>query len=144
VCQRVRDDFGPDIDFQLLVYPATDLTLSHPSIDENAEGYFLTKRSMEWFAGHYLGDRDGKDPSVSPLFAEHLGGLPPALVITAEYDPLRDEGEAYAARLREAGVPTELLRYEGQIHGFVGMATMLDDGKDALDRAAAALRAALA
>jgi acetyl esterase len=144
VCQRVRDDFGPDIDFQLLVYPATDLTLSHPSIDENAEGYFLTKRSMEWFAGHYLGGRAGKDPSVSPLFAEHLGGLPPALVITAEYDPLRDEGEAYAARLREAGVPTELLRYEGQIHGFVGMAAMLDDGKDAIDRAAAALRAALA
>jgi acetyl esterase len=144
VCQRVRDEFGPDIDFQLLVYPVTDLTLGHPSVDENAEGYFLTKRSMEWFVGHYLGDREAKDPAVSPLFAEHLGGLPPALVITAEYDPLRDEGEAYAARLREAGVPAELLRYEGQIHGFVGMATMLDDGKDALDRAAAALRAALA
>lgn len=144
VCQRVRDEFGPDIDFQLLVYPVTDLTLSHPSMDENAEGYFLTKASMEWFVGHYLGDVDPKDPAVSPLYADDLAGLPPAMVITAEMDPLRDEGEAYAARLREAGVPTELIRYEGQIHGFMGMATMLDDGKDAIERAGAALRAALA
>lgn len=144
VCQRVRDEFGPDIDFQLLVYPVTDLTLSHPSIVENAEGYMLTKASMEWFVGHYLGDADPSDPAVSPLLAKHMTGLPPALVITAEFDPLRDEGEAYAARLREAGVPTELIRYEGQIHGFVAMSTMLDDGKDAIDRAGAALRAALA
>ncbi|MFZ6003608.1 MAG: alpha/beta hydrolase [Actinomycetota bacterium] len=144
VCQRVRDEFGPDIDFQLLVYPVTDLTLSHPSIDENAEGYFLTKASMEWFVDHYLGGADPKDASVSPLHADDLSGLPAALVITAEYDPLRDEGEAYAARLREAGVPTELIRYDGQIHGFLGMATTLDDAKDALDRAGRALRAALA
>jgi acetyl esterase len=144
LCQRVRAEFGPEIDFQLLVYPVTDLTLSHPSIDENAEGYFLTKASMQWFVGHYLGDADPKDPAVSPLHADDLSGLPPALVITAELDPLRDEGQAYAQRLREAGVPVELLHYDGQIHGFVGMATMLDDGKDALDRAGAALRAALA
>lgn len=144
VCQRVQREFGPDIDFQLLVYPATDLTLGHPSIDENGEGYFLTKDSMVWFTRHYLGDREPKDPQVSPLFADDLSGLPPALVITAEFDPLRDEGEAYAARLRDAGVPAELLRYEGQIHGFMGMATALDDGKDAIERAAAALRAALA
>ena len=144
VCQRVRAEFGPDIDFQLLVYPVTDLTMSHPSIDENAEGYFLTKRSMEWFIGSYLPEGDPKDASVSPLYADDLSEMPPALVITAELDPLRDEGEAYAARLRDAGVPTEALRYEGQIHGFFGMATMLDDGKDALDRAGAALRAALA
>ncbi|MEO7428294.1 MAG: alpha/beta hydrolase [Acidimicrobiales bacterium] len=144
VCQRVRDEFGPEIDFQLLVYPVTDLTLSHPSMDENAEGYVLTKASMEWFVGHYLGDADPKDASVSPLHADDLTGLPPALVITAEMDPLRDEGEAYAARLQEAGVPTELVRYAGQIHGFMGMATMLDDGKDAVERAGAALRAALA
>ena len=144
VCQRVRAEFGPDIDFQLLVYPVTDLTLSHPSIDENAEGYFLTKATMEWFVAHYLPQGDPKDPSVSPLHADDLTGMPPALVITAELDPLRDEGEAYAARLRDAGVPVEALRYAGQIHGFLGMATMLDDGKDALDRAGAALRAALA
>jgi acetyl esterase len=143
VCQRVRDEFGPDIDFQLLVYPVTDLTLGHPSIDENAEGYFLTKASMEWFVDCYLGDRERKDASVSPLFAD-LSGLPPALVITAEYDPLRDEGEAYATRLQEAGVPTEHRRYDGQIHGFLGMATMLDGGRHALDLAGAALRTALA
>jgi acetyl esterase len=143
VCQRVRDEFGPEIDFQLLVYPVTDLTLGHPSIDENAEGYFLTKASMEWFVDCYLGDRERKDASVSPLFAD-LSGLPPALVITAEYDPLRDEGEAYATRLQEAGVPTEHRRYDGQIHGFLGMATMLDGGRHALDLAGAALRTALA
>lgn len=144
VCQRVRDEFGPDIDFQLLAYPVTDLTMAHPSIDENAEGYFLTKDTMVWFIDHYLGGQDPKDGSVSPLQAASLDGLPPALVITAELDPLRDEGEAYGARLREAGVPVEVLRFEGQIHGFMGMATMLDDGRTALDRAGAALRAALA
>jgi acetyl esterase len=143
LCQRVRDDFGPDIDFQLLVYPATDLTLGHPSIDENAEGYLLTKASIEWFVDCYLGDRERKDPAVSPLFAD-LSGLPRALVVTAEFDPLRDEGEAYATRLQEAGVPTEHLRYDGQIHGFFGMATTLDGGRHALDLAGAALRTALA
>jgi acetyl esterase len=143
LCQRVRDEFGPDIDFQLLVYPVVDCTLSHPSIEENAEGYFLTKDAMLWFCGHYLGAVDPKDPSVSPLHADSLAGLPPALVITAEFDPLRDEGEAYATALRDAGVSVEAIRYEGQIHGFVGMAALLDDGKDALDRAGSALRAAL-
>jgi acetyl esterase len=144
VCQRVRDEFGPDIDFQLLVYPVTDLLLGHPSMSENAEGYLLTRATMQWFVDHYLGDLDPKDPSVSPLHADDLSGLPPALVITAEYDPLRDEGEAYALRLREAGVPTELIRYEGQVHFFFSLSSLLDDGKDALDRAGAALRAALA
>jgi acetyl esterase len=144
VCQRVRDEFGPEIDFQLLVYPVTDCTLSHPSIDENAEGYFLTKDAMQWFVGHYVGDGDVKDPGVSPLHAASLAGLPPALVITAEFDPLRDEGEAYAAALADAGVPVEAIRYEGQIHGFVGMAAMIDDGAAAVDRAGAALAAAFA
>jgi acetyl esterase len=144
VCQRVRDDFGPAIEFQLLVYPATDLTMSHPSIEENGEGYFLTKDSMQWFCECYLGEADPKSPSISPLHAESLAGLPPALVITAEFDPLRDEGEAYAAALREAGVPTEHVRYDGQIHGFFAMRSMLDDGGHAVDRAAAALRTALA
>jgi acetyl esterase len=143
VCQRVRDDYGPDIDFQLLVYPAVDLTLSQPSVDENGEGYFLTKASMEWFVESYLGEGDPKDPAVSPAFAADLSGLPRALVITAEFDPLRDEGEAYAAGLRAAGVETEHRRYAGQIHGFFSMATMLDDGREAVDLAGRALRAAL-
>ena len=140
LCQRVRDDFGPDIDFQLLVYPVTDCTLSTASIDENAEGYFLTKAGMEWFVGHYVGEGDPKDPAVSPLHADTLAGLPPALVITAEFDPLRDEGEAYAAKLRDAGVPVEQVRYDGQIHGFFGLAGVLEDGRHAVDRAGAALR----
>ncbi len=143
VCQRMRAEFGPDIVFQLLVYPVTDLTLSHPSMDENAEGYFLTKASMEWFVAHYLGDADPKDPAVSPLHADDLGGLPPALVVTAEFDPLRDEGEAYAQRLRDAGVPVETRRYDGQIHGFFAMTAALDDAREAVDLAGAALRSAL-
>lgn len=144
VCQRVRDDFGPAIEFQLLVYPVTDCTLGHPSIDENAEGYFLTKDTMEWFCDNYLGDEDPKSPTVSPLHAESFAGLPPALVITAEFDPLRDEGEAYAAAMRDAGVRVEAIRYNGQIHGFFAMATVLDDGQHAVDRAGEALHAALA
>jgi acetyl esterase len=143
LCQRSRREFGPDIDFQLLVYPVTDLTLRHPSIDENAEGYFLTKRTMEWFRANYIGDRDPRDPAISPLFADDLSGLPAALVITAEYDPLRDEGEAYAQRLQEAGVPTQLVRYDGQIHGFFAMPTMLEDGRHAVGLASAALRTVL-
>jgi len=144
LCQRVRDDFGPEIDFQLLVYPVTDCTLSSPSMDENADGYLLTKASMEWFVGHYLGEGDPKHPAVSPLHADSLAGLPPALVITAEYDPLRDEGEAYAAALRDAGVPVKHVRYDGQIHHFFHLAGILDDGRAAVDVAGAALRAALA
>lgn len=143
LCQRVRDEFGPEIDFQLLVYPVTDCTLSHPSVEENGEGYFLTKDALVWFTGHYLAGQDPKHPSVSPLHADSLAGLPPAMIITAELDPLRDEGEAYAVALADAGVPVEAIRYEGQIHGFFGMASMLDDGKAAVDRAGAALRAAL-
>lgn len=143
LCHRVRDEFGPEIDFQLLVYPVTDLTLSHPSMDENAEGYFLTKETMTWFVDCYLGDQDPKDGAISPLRAESLAGLPPALVITAEFDPLRDEGEAYAAGLREAGVAVEATRYDGQIHGFFGLAALLEDGARAVDQAGSALRRAL-
>ncbi|MET0729279.1 MAG: alpha/beta hydrolase [Acidimicrobiales bacterium] len=144
LCQRVRDEFGPDIDFQLLIYPVTDLTMSHPSVEENGEGYFFTKDTLQWFIGQYLDPEDDpKDPALSPLHAASLANLPPALVITAEFDPLRDEGEAYAVRMQEAGVTTQLVRYDGQIHGFVGMATTLDDGRHALELAGAALRAVL-
>ena len=143
LCQRMRDEGGPAIAFQLLVYPVVDCTLSHPSMDEHAEGYSLTRDIMGWFVDHYLNGADPTDPSVSPLRAPSLAGLPPALVITAEFDPLRDEGEAYAAALRDAGVIVEAVRYDGQIHGFMGMASLLDDGQHALDRAGSALRAAL-
>jgi iron complex transport system substrate-binding protein len=140
-----RDRNGPALRFQLLVYPVTDLTrFDRPSTLENATGYFLTRAAMMWFTSHYAPrPGDAANPCVSPLLAADLGGLPPALVITAEHDPLRDEGEAYAARLREAGVPTTLSRYAGTIHGFFTMHGFLDIGRRAHEEAEAALRAAL-
>jgi acetyl esterase/lipase len=145
VAQELRDS-GPDIRFQLLVYPVTDGTLSLASIDENADGYFLTKATMTWFWEQYVGDGDWTGPRVSPLHAsdEVLAGLPPTLVITAEYDPLRDEGEAYAARLAAAGVDATSSRYDGVIHGFCSMRDMVPEGKAAVDEAGEALRRALA
>jgi acetyl esterase len=147
ITQLMRDD-GPPIRFQLLVYPAVDATLSYPSIDENADGYFLTKAAMLWFGQNYLAGAgaDPTDPQVSPLLAapEALAGLPPALVITAEYDPLRDEGEAYAAALRAAGVEATATRYDGVIHGFFQLPDVIPEGKSAIDEACTALRAALA
>lgn len=133
--------------FQLLVYPVTDCTRAQPSYDENAEGYFLTKTAMGWFIDHYLSGDHGSptDPRVSPLFAAEadLAGAPPALVITAEFDPLRDEGDAYAARLQAAGVPTSHVRFGGMFHGFFSLPDFVDDGAAANALAAAALRKAL-
>jgi len=144
VAQLARDRGGPALRFQLLVYPATEAAFDTPSYRENAAGYFLEVDGMRWFYDHYLrSDADRADPRASPLRARDLRGLPAALVITAEFDPLRDEAEAYAARLREAGVPVTLTRYHGMIHGFFGMAPLLDQGKQAIAEAAAALRAAL-
>ncbi len=139
-----RDRGGPAIAFQLLIYPVTNYAFDTPSYRQNAEGYLLTREAMIWCWQHYLsGDGDGTNPYVSPLQAADLRGLPPALVITAEYDPLRDEGEAYAQRLREAGVPTTCTRYPGTIHAFFAYGAILDQGKRAIQEAADALRSAL-
>jgi len=134
----------PGLTFQLLVYPGTDLTLSHPSVEENGEGYMLTKSAMVWFTNHYVGQAGPKLPRISPVFADDavLAAAPAALVITAELDPLRDEGEAYADRLRDAGVSVTATRYAGQIHGFFSMPAALPQGQVAVDEAIAALRAA--
>jgi acetyl esterase len=141
VALMARDKGGPRFTHQLLVYPVTDAACDTRSYVENAEGYFLTKVSMLWFWNHYLRERlDGENPYASPLRAEDLKGLPPATVLTAEYDPLRDEGEQYGARLKEAGVPTRITRYDGMIHGFFGMGDVLPQAKDAMREAAAALR----
>ncbi|MEI2705566.1 MAG: alpha/beta hydrolase [Ilumatobacteraceae bacterium] len=133
--------------FQLLVYPVTDCTMAQPSYATNGAGYFLTSEGMRWFIGHYLDGTTARpdDPRVSPLFAaDHsLAGLPPALVITAEFDPLRDEGDRYAERLATAGVPTSHVRFGGMFHGFFSLAEFLDDGRSANALAAAALAAAL-
>jgi acetyl esterase len=146
-CQRLRDA-EPSVRFQLLVYPVLDARFATRSIDENAEGYFLTKEAMLWFREHYLsgGEGDPDDPRVSPGCAPEsaMVGLPPGLVITAEYDPLRDEGEIYGERLQAAGVNMAVSRYDGVIHGFMAMADLIPDGRAAIDEAAKALRAVLA
>ena len=139
---------GPEIRFQLLVYPVTDLHMTTVSYEDNAEGYFLTRETMVWFRGHYLGEdiEIRADPKVSPLLAHDgvFAELPPALVITAEFDPLRDEGEAYGERLRTAGVDVTVTRYDGMIHGFFSMRDFLPDGAAAIEEAGQALRKHLA
>lgn len=125
-CIRARDEGGPEIGFQALIYPATDARCETSSYETYAEGFGLQRGDMRWCWNHYLtGGADADDPLASPLRAADLGGLPPALVVTAEYDPLRDDGELYAARLMEAGVPTRLSRYDGMIHAFYLMGGVL-------------------
>jgi acetyl esterase len=143
VCaQRARDQGGPALALQVLVYPVCDCDLDTGSYTANAEGYLLEREEMQWFFDCYTdgGKHDAADPSISPLRAANFHGLPPALVITAEYDPLRDEGEAYAARLREAGVAVEQRRYDGLIHGFFGLSAAFDAGRDAVELVGTALR----
>ena len=140
-----RDRRGPRIAHQLLVYPVIDCAFDTVSYLENAEGYFLTREMMRWFWHHYLEKPDqGADPYASPIRAATLAGVAPATVITAEYDPLRDEGEAYASRLLRAGVPTSLTRYDGVIHGFFGMGDVIEKAKLAVAQAARELRGAIA
>ncbi|UOQ91571.1 alpha/beta hydrolase [Halobacillus shinanisalinarum] len=143
ICHLAKERGTFNLAHQLLFYPATDFTAETESMRENAEGYFLTKGSMFYFRDHYLRTpEDAANPLASPFLIDDLSGLPPATVITAEYDPLRDEGEAYANRLKEAGVPVTLKRYDGMIHGFVSMADKLDQGKRALEQAGHLLRSA--
>ena len=133
--------------FQMLIYPVTDATRSSQSYKDNGEGYRLTAAGMKWFCDHYVSGSIGTptDPRVSPLFADAttLASAPPAIVITAEYDPLRDEGEQYAHRLIDAGVACSLTRYYGQVHGFFSMSQYVDDGASAINQAATATRLAL-
>ena len=143
VCaQRARDQGGPALTLQVLVYPACDCNFDTGSYLANAEGYLLEREEMQWFFDCYTagGRHDAADPSISPLRAADLHGLPPALVITAEYDPLCDEGESYAARLRDAGVRVELRRYDGLIHGFFGLSGAFDAGRDAVELVGTALQ----
>jgi acetyl esterase len=145
VALMARDRGGPALRYQLLVYPCTDMEPSKwPSMAENKVGYFLTTDSMVWFYDQYVPEvSDRTHPYASPIYATDLTGLPPAFVITAEFDPLRDEGEAYAARLREAGVATDVQRYDGMIHGFFGMTAMFEQSRDAHATAAEKVKAAL-
>ncbi len=145
VCLMARDRGGPAIGYQLLVYPVMDLSsLDTETYRDYADAFILTKDGMAYFIGHYLRRaEDALDPYASPLLAEDLSGLPPALIITAQYDVLTSEGRAYAERLRRAGVEATYSEYPGVIHLFFGMSA-LDRSQNGLDEAFAALKTALA
>lgn len=142
LCLMSRDRKGPEIGFQALIYPITDCDFDRPSYRENAEGYFLTRREMIWFWNHYVSSPEQmKEPYASPLRASSLRNLPPALILTAEFDPLRDEGEAYADALRAAGVDVEMLRFDGMIHAFVRRVQQFSGARAAIQKIADRLRA---
>jgi acetyl esterase len=141
VAQLARKRGGPALLFQLLVYPPLDHRAATASMRMPLPLPFFSAEDVRWCWRHYLADeRDGLNPLASPLRADDLGGLPPALVITAEFDPLRDEAELYAARLRDADVPTQLVRFDGVVHGFFSLSDLLDAAGEAQALAAAALR----
>jgi acetyl esterase len=134
--QQLHAD-GTPVAAQFLIYPAVDSAGEYPSRVENAKGYFLEQPTMDWFYGHYAGAwEDAADPRLSPLHAD-LTGLAPALVVTAEFDPLRDEGEAYAEKLRAAGVRVEQQRYDGMIHGFFDMGPISPAAQAAIEESCA-------
>jgi acetyl esterase len=135
----------PALAAQLLLYPSLDMTGSSESVSELAEGYFLTGEDMLWFHGHYLsGGGDPTDPMASPLLAPDVSGLAPAVVATGQFDPLRDEGNAYAARLEQAGVPVRGRCFDGLIHGFFGMGQLSPAAADAAQWCCQALAEVLA
>jgi acetyl esterase len=140
---RARDEGGPALLGQLLIYPVTDyVTPGTPSMAENADGYGLTRQGMAWFWDHYLADpSQAAHPHASPLRSNNLSGLPPALVMTAEYDPLRDEGEYYGQALQAAGVPTEIARWDGMNHGFFFFVGIVGKSGEAMAQSCAWLRA---
>lgn len=143
VTQKAKAEGGPPLVFQLLVYPVTDMRDDTDSYRAFAEGYSLSADMMRWFMGCYLNcDEDKASLLASPLRAEDMSGLPPALVITASHDPLLDDGRAYAEKLRAAGVPAEHVNYEGFIHGFWSATACIDAAGEAHSRACAALRGA--
>lgn len=137
VSQQLRDQDRIKLAAQLLIYPATRLDgIATTSMIDNATGYLLQRDDMDWFRGHYLGPNvDGKDVRISPLLARDLTGLPPALVQTCEFDPLRDEGEEYGKALKAAGVPTVISRHEGSIHAAFSFFTILEPGRRMVDEA---------
>ncbi|MDE0659861.1 MAG: alpha/beta hydrolase [Gammaproteobacteria bacterium] len=144
VAQMARDRRGPAIAFQLLVYPVMDgVNFDRASYRDNADGYLLTAEAMHWFWDHYAPTLDDRRHAyASPLLANDLSRLPPALVMTAEYDPLRDEGEDYARALATAGVDARFVRYDGFIHGFFAHTRTIDATREAMSDACVALRVA--
>lgn len=147
VALHARDNGNsPKLKLQVLIYPSADMSSVYPSYEEFAEQLPLTRTTMDWFVDLYLKDRvkDAKDWRASPLHAKSLAGLPPAFVITAAMDPLRDEGEAFVRALIKAGVPVEAKRFDGQIHGFLTMGRIIRDSQVAIADIATELRKAFA
>ncbi len=144
LCLKARDEAGPKIDFQLLLYPVVDHDLSRPSYVDNGAGYILETPTMRWFWEHYCPDPAGRShPHASPLRATDHGELPPALVMTAEFDPLRDEGNFYAETLAAAGTQVEAICYDGLVHDFFATAQQFKASRAPFETACAALRKAL-
>lgn len=143
VSMMAKEKAFPKIIFQALIYPCTDGTLRNASIDELSEGYLLTKEMMQWFLNHYKNtDEEIKEPYFSPLLADDVRNLPPALIITAEYDPLKDEGRRYAEKLKEAGVPVQFKEFKGMIHVFFQMPKFLKKARQAQELVANELKSA--
>jgi acetyl esterase len=141
VAIAARDHGGPRIALQILVYPATDMYMDWPSAERHAHQLPLTKAAMDWFIAHYMrNDADKKDWRASPLRTSNLKGLPPALIVTAAFDPLSDQGEAYAKALRAAGVTVAYEPFEGQIHGFLSMGRIVADSRRLVERCATVLK----
>ena len=143
---RARDEGAPRLALQMLIYPVIDWAGTFPSMETNGVGNFLTQETMEWFRHEYLGDDDAgrkrwTDPAFSPWYAADLAGVCPAWVMTTSHDPLRDEGAAYAERLRDAGVSTTYINVEGIFHAFFGHTNLFELAVSALDDAAAAINA---
>jgi acetyl esterase len=144
VAQRAVREGGPAPALQLLIYPWLDLSRKRDSYRLFGEGFYISTDDLDWMAAHYLGDAGADDPGGSPLLAHELGNVAPAFIATAGFDPLRDEGEEYAARLRAAGVPAALQRHAGLFHGFANLAGVDPVAREAVVAAAGALRLALA
>jgi acetyl esterase len=144
VSMMARDKGGPEISLQVLIYPITDYNFDTPSYSKNAQGYMLSRELMQWFWNHYLEDITvAGHPYVSPLRAQNLDGLPQAMILTAEYDPLCDEGRAYAHKLQANGIDTTYSHYEGMIHGFIRMTTRLDQAQKALEEVSNKIKSVL-
>jgi acetyl esterase len=145
LAHMVRDEKGPRLRHQVLIYPGPDASRSSPSMEENAEGAFLTRASIEYFDRCYVPRaEDRRDPRVSPIRYPSFAGLPPATIVTAECDPVRDEGRAYAEKLTEAGIDVSLREYEGMPHGFFGMHALVEASEQAILFVSERLGAALA
>ena len=145
VAQMAADRGAPSLTYQMLIYPVTNYALDTSSYKENADGYLLTRDMMQWFWTQYLAnDEDGKNAYASPMQARTVRRVAPAFIMTAEFDPLRDEGEAYGERLKKEGVPVACKRYDGAIHGFFSFGHIMDQGKQAVADAAVRLRQAFA